>query len=217
MDEIAKQDGAIYLARMRQWQSWGLNRPLELFFECVKIPDCRPSVYVSHQPTSHLSFSSYSCFFFLSDVSDGEYLGWYNNIAHALEEDKVLVADYEKLQIPRLPDGQRDWMTYTTRWRTKNTETFKAAILQAHPSDITYNATYGEYTVGGDSFFRPYLNDSWMWTSAGKWAEMRPINSPGRTSQNGDNHYGTNRFGVANLPNFFSFLEIFKFDVSWQG
>jgi len=34
-----------------------------------------------------------------------------NNLAHALDEDPVLVADYEKLQIPRMPWGQRDWMT----------------------------------------------------------------------------------------------------------
>ena len=34
-----------------------------------------------------------------------------NNLAHALDDDPVLVADYEKLQIPRMPWGQRDWMT----------------------------------------------------------------------------------------------------------
>ena len=33
MDAIAKQDGATYLAKMREWQAWGLNRPLELFFD----------------------------------------------------------------------------------------------------------------------------------------------------------------------------------------
>ena len=153
-DAIAKRDGAKYLARVKEWESWGLNRSLELFFD------------------------------------DGEYLGWYNNLAHALDEDPVLTADYDKLQIPRMPWGQRDWMTYTSRWRAKNTETFKAAILQDNSSDITYNATYGEYTVGGDTLFRSHINDSWIWMGNGKWAEMRTINSPGRTSMNGDNHYG---------------------------
>ena len=53
-----------------------------------------------------------------------------------------------------------------------------------------WNATYGEYTVGGDALFRAHHNDSWEWMGNGKWQEMRTINSPGRTSQNGDNHYG---------------------------
>ena len=42
---------------------------------------------------------------------DGEYLGWYNNLAHALEVDPVILADYDKLAIALLPSGQRDWLT----------------------------------------------------------------------------------------------------------
>ena len=78
----------------------------------------------------------------------------------------------------------------TTRWRAKNTNTFKNALLHVDPSDLVWNATYGEYTVGGDALFRAHHNDSWEWMGNGKWQEMRTINSPGRTSQNGDNHYG---------------------------
>ena len=157
MDAIAKQDGAKYLAKFAEWQSYGLKRPLELLFD------------------------------------DGEYLGWYNNLAHALDVDPVMVADYEKLQIDRLPGGQRDWMTYTSRWRAKNTETFKAAMLNGNPTDLTYNATYGEYTVGGTGFYRPNVNDSWEWQGNGKWAEMRKINSPGRTSHSGS-HMGMSMY-----------------------
>ena len=47
-----------------------------------------------------------------------------------------------------------------------------------------------EYTVGGDTMFRPFSNDSWEWVASSKWQAMRSINSPGSTSQNGDNHYG---------------------------
>lgn len=124
---------------------------------------------------------------------DGEYLGWYNNLAHALDRDPVMVQDYTKLAIPRLPGtgagGQRDWATYTSMWRAKNTETFKRALLSGAPEDLTYNATYGEYTVGGDTLFRPDTNDSWLFVTAGKWQAMREINSPGRTSHS-SNYYG---------------------------
>jgi hypothetical protein len=163
MDAIAKQDGAKYLAKFRAWQSGGTDKHGNRV-EGLKRP-------------LELLFD------------DGEYLGWYNNLAHALDVDPVMVADYEQLQLDRLPGGQRDWMTYTSRWRAKNTVTFKAAMLNGKPTDLTYNATYGEYTVGGSGFYRPNVNDSWEWQGNGKWAEMRKINSPGRTSHSA-NHMG---------------------------
>jgi hypothetical protein len=107
---------------------------------------------------------------------DGEYLGWYNGLSHALDQDPVMVADYNKQGLTSLPDGSRDWLTYTSRWRAKNTLSFNKVLLQ-DPSLPTFNATYGEYTVGGDTMYRPYRNDSWMFSSNGKWAEMRAINS----------------------------------------
>ena len=61
---------------------------------------------------------------------DGEYLGWYNNLAHALEQDPVILADYAKLAIAPLPGGQRDWATYTSMWRAKNTQSFKRVLLR---------------------------------------------------------------------------------------
>ena len=93
-------------------------------------------------------------------------------------------------EILRLVNLRRGAVADTTRWRAKNTNTFKNALLHVDPSDLVFNATYGEYTVGGDALFRAHHNDSWEWMGNGKWQEMRTINSPGRTSQNGDNHYG---------------------------
>ena len=139
-DAIAKADGAKYAAKWKEWQRWGLSRPIELLFD------------------------------------DGEYLGWYNGLSHALDQDPIMVADYDKQGLTSLPDGSRDWLTYTSRWRAKNTLSFNKVLLQ-DPSLPTFNATYGEYTVGGDTMFRPYRNDSWMFSSNGKWAEMRAINS----------------------------------------
>ena len=92
-----------------------------------------------------------------------------------------MVADYEKLGIVALPDGGRDWLSYTSMWRAKNTQTFKSGLLEVRSSYIlttvikhtqmhligaktacekqdpslpTFNATYGEYTVGGDTMYR---------------------------------------------------------------
>ena len=107
---------------------------------------------------------------------DGEYLGWYNGLRHALDQDPVMVSDYEKLQILNLSDGSRDWLTYTSQWRTKNTLAFNSVLLK-DATLLTYNATYGEYTVGGDTMFRAYKNDAWMFSSNGKWESMRAINS----------------------------------------
>ena len=82
------------------------------------------------------------------------------------------------------------WLLSALGPQTKNTETFKRVLLKADAEDLTFNATYGEYTVGGDTFYRSHLNNSWEWQGNGKWSEMRTINSPGRTSQNGAIHYG---------------------------
>ena len=72
---------------------------------------------------------------------DDEYVGWWNNLNRALDKDPVMVADYEKQMIANLPWGGRDWLTYTTRWRTKNTLAFNSVLLK-DPTLPTYNATY---------------------------------------------------------------------------
>ena len=85
---------------MREWQAWGLNRPLELFFD-----DGEYLGWCTHtHPRSLKTPARYLAIIEQKFRSD-------NNLAHALDEDPVLVEDYEKLQIPRMPWGQRDWMT----------------------------------------------------------------------------------------------------------
>jgi len=68
---------------------------------------------------------------------DGEYLGWYNGLSHALDQDPMMVADYEKLGIVALPDGGRDWLSYTSMWRAKNTQTFKSGLLEVRSYILT--------------------------------------------------------------------------------
>jgi hypothetical protein len=98
---------------------------------------------------------------------DGEYLWWFHMLHHALDLDPVMVADYESLGIVNMSDGERDWLTYTSMWRAKNTETFRKTMVDT-PSSPVFNATYGEYLVGGDTMFRPAVNGSWMLMSNGK-------------------------------------------------
>ena len=68
MDAIAKQDGATYLAKMREWQAWGLNRPLELFFDDVSCHDIA-GIWVAF----FQECQQYRC-------EQGEYLGWCTHI-----------------------------------------------------------------------------------------------------------------------------------------
>lgn len=62
-------------------------------------------------------------------------------------------------------------------------------MLLDDPTLPTFNATYGEYTVGGDTMYQPYAEGSWMFSSNGKWESMRAINSPGKLAHS-DVHYG---------------------------
>ena len=58
-------------------------------------------------------------------------------MSHALDQDPMIVADYEKLGIVALPDGGRDWLSYTSMWRAKNTQTFKSGLLEVRSYILT--------------------------------------------------------------------------------
>ena len=46
-------------------------------------------------------------------IDDGEILGVWNSLNHALDMDPVMVRDYDRVKIPRLSGGNRDWRVAT--------------------------------------------------------------------------------------------------------
>lgn len=90
---------------------------------------------------------------------DGEnfILNQLGNLSYHL--DPVVTADYAKSGIAPLSDGTPDWLTYTSQWRLRLTEQFRAAFLPP-------GAHYSEYQVQGSS---PFF---------GRWDITRQINTP---------------------------------------
>eukprot|EP01052_Picozoa_sp_SAG31_P003861 SAG31_NODE_153_length_22196_cov_24.963570_6_plen_354_part_00 len=79
---------------------------------------------------------------------DGEIMSVWHMLNHALDQDPVMVRDYERVGIPLLAGGQRDWEAFTSKWRWLNTEGFRARFI-SDPELLTFDAEYSEYDVAG--------------------------------------------------------------------